>query len=98
MSLLVSLWLLWLLLWLVFTIILIKQSRDLLRLLADSDGEYEFPGWRIFLLNVWRREYLNRPDSGLHQQHDDYRKLLNIWVFIAALVIMVRFMILVMHG
>ncbi|MBW8192604.1 hypothetical protein K0504_16315 [Neiella marina] len=98
MSLLVSLWLFWLLLWLVFTIILIKQSRDLLKQLAFKDESFEFRGWRRLLTSVWRQEHLAYADPTLQQVCEDYRKLLNIWIFMAGLVVLVRLIILVTHG
>ncbi|MBD1388465.1 hypothetical protein IC617_03405 [Neiella sp. HB171785] len=95
MDLLVSLWLFWLMLWLVFTVVLVRQSRQLLKMLASEDGSFEFKGWRPLLLSMWRRAYMTLPEGALRDTCDDYRKLLNIWVFMAVLVILVRLMILV---
>ncbi|GGA86902.1 hypothetical protein GCM10011369_31180 [Neiella marina] len=95
MDLLVSLWLFWLMLWVVFTVVLVRQSRQLLKVLASEDESFEFKGWRILLSSIWRRSYQALPEGELRNTCDDYRKLLNIWVFMAVLVILVRLMILV---
>ncbi|MCM2679863.1 hypothetical protein [Echinimonas agarilytica] len=97
MSVIVPLWLLWLVLWFVFTYMIVRQSKKLIANIQAHDADYIFPGWKTFLLQMWQQKFDYDQESELYYLCVDYRKLLRVWVFMAILVAVVRFIILVMN-
>ena len=87
---LIPLWLLWLLVWLVFTGILVMQSRKLLMNLKASDPHFQFTGWWALWHRIWKQKLTYEEDQELHHLCVDYGKLLRVWLAMAIVVVLVR--------
>lgn len=93
---LVPLWLLWLLVWVVLSIVIASQGRKLLQQLAENDEQFEFLGWFRFIGQCWRFNFSYPYGTELYSACIEYRQLLRLWLGMALLVIFTRLTILIL--